>query len=97
MYPSSYRTHLHPKSPTSEHKFWILPNPVLEHRELNLVVASTIQVRSYHLLPRLSTLIGLRCSLTHVMELEALWSLGTRLSCRNTLGHCGPSKPIGHR
>jgi hypothetical protein len=40
MYPSSYRTHLHPKSPTSEHKFRILPNPVLEHRELNLVVAS---------------------------------------------------------
>ena len=96
MYPSPYCTHLHLKSLTSKHKFQILPNPVLEHRELNLVVASTIQVRSYHLLPRLSTLIGLQCSPTHVIALGALWSPGRRLSRRDVHGHRGQSTPLDH-
>jgi hypothetical protein len=92
MYPSTYRTHLHPKSLTIKHEVRILPNPVLKRRELNPAAVSPTQVSSSPLLPCLSILMRLRCSPTHTIELGALWLLGTRLSCRAAHGHHGQSK-----
>jgi hypothetical protein len=96
MYPSTYCTHLHPKSLTSKREFRILPNPVLKHRELNPAVVSPTQVSSSPLLPCLSILMRLRCLPTHTIELGALWSPGTRLFCRNAHGHRGQSSLVDH-
>jgi hypothetical protein len=96
MYPSTYCTHLHPKSLTSKREFRILPNPVLKHRELNPAVVSPTQVSSSPLLPCLSILMRLRCLPTHTIELGALWSPGTRLFCRDVHGHRGKSNPCRH-